>query len=164
LKVYKRSLFELVKGIVIAPVTGSAVYIVLGLFISNVIFGIGIPILVALAVLYITVFSEDIHFELEPDGVLRYYKRRVLQNTFNLKNCYVWYHRKSEGGFPPNHDITLKVLDTNAEGGEIWIDCGPLGLAQFNEMYTGMEDFAIKDKTVLSAGTPDPEKGDRAKK
>jgi hypothetical protein len=164
LKIYKRSRFELVKGIVITPVTGFMVYIVLGLFIDNVIPGIGIPILIALAVFYITVFSEDIHFELEPDGVFRYYKRQILQNTFNLKNCYVWYHRKSESGFPPSNDITLKVLDTSIEEGEIWIDCGPLGLAQFNEMYTGMEDFAMKDKTVLSAGKPDPEKGDRAKK
>jgi hypothetical protein len=128
---------------------------VLGWFTSNAIIGLGIPALVALGILYITVFSEDIYFEIEPDGVFRYYKRRVLQNTFNLKTCYIWYRRKSETGFPPTHDITLKVLDTSiedAEEGEVGIDCSSLGPNQFDEMFAAMEEFALKDKTVLSAG------------
>jgi hypothetical protein len=102
--------------------------------------------------LYITVFSEDIYFELEPDGMFRYYKRRTLQNTFNLKNCYITYHRKSEGGFPPTHNITMTIVDA-AEGGETGLDCSPLGLHQFNEMFGEMENFTIKDTTVLSADT-----------
>ncbi|MDR0449827.1 MAG: hypothetical protein LBH26_01005 [Treponema sp.] len=162
MKTYKRSLFELVKGIVIGLVTGIAAHIVLGLFFRNVILVTGVPILIAAAILYITFFSEDIYFELEPEGVFRYYKRRILQNTFNLKNCYIWYHRKSESGFPPTHDITLKMLDSGAEDGEIQIDCSPLGLARFDEMYNEMEEFALKDKTVLSAATPGPEKEDKA--
>jgi hypothetical protein len=159
LKTYRRSLLELIKGIIIALFTGFVIYIVLSWFISNAVAGLGIPALVALAILYITVFSEDIYFELEPDGVLRYYKRRIIQNTFDLKNCYIWYQRKSETGFPPSHDITLKVLNTGAEDGEVWIDCSSLGLDQFNEMFTTMEEFALKDKSVLSAGNAKSEEG-----
>jgi hypothetical protein len=152
MKTYKRSLFELGKGMVIALFTGAAAYIVTGLFTNSALFGLGIPVLVTLLLLYITVFSEDIYFELEPDGLFRFYKRRILQNTFNLKNCYIAYHRKSEGGFPPTHDITLTIVDT-AEGEETGLDCAPLGLDQFNEMFAEMEHFTMKDTVVLSAGT-----------
>ncbi|MDR0399379.1 MAG: hypothetical protein LBH51_00370, partial [Treponema sp.] len=58
---------------------------------------------------------------------------------------------KSEGGFPPTHDITLTIMDTAGEGDEVSLDCGPLGLNQFTEMWKEMEHFAIKDKEVLSA-------------
>jgi hypothetical protein len=151
MKTYKRSLFELGKGVVIAFVTGAAAYIVVGLFTGRALFALGIPVLVALAILYITIFSEDIYFELEPDGLFRYYNRRILENTFDLRHCYISYYRKSEGGFPPTHDITLTIVDT-AEGGETGLDCAPLGLDQFNEMFAEMENFAMKDRAVLSAG------------
>jgi hypothetical protein len=151
MKTYKRTLFELGKGIVIAFFTGAVVYIIVGLFTGSALFGLGIPVLITLAILYITVFSEDIYFELEPDGLFRCYKRRILRNTFDLKSCYITYHRKSESGFPPTHDITLTIVDT-ALGGEAGLDCSPLGLSQFNEMFAEMENFTIKDTAVLSAG------------
>jgi hypothetical protein len=151
MKTYKRSLFELGKGIVIALFAGAAAYIITGLFTRSALFCLGIPALLALSILYVTIFSEDIYFELEPDGLFRYYKRRILQNTFNLRNCYITYRWKSEGGFPPTHDITLTIADT-AEGGETGLDCGPLGLQQFNEMFAEMENFTMKDTAVLSAG------------
>jgi hypothetical protein len=151
MKTYKRSFLELGKGMVIALFTGAAAYFVTGLFIGSALFGLGVPILVTLSILYITVFSEDIYFELEPDGVFRWYKRRILQNTFNLTQCYIAYHRRSEGGFPPTHNITLTIADT-AGGGETGLDCAPLGLRQFNEMFAVMEHFTMKDRAVLSAG------------
>jgi hypothetical protein len=123
---------------------------VIGMFTRSVMFGLGIPALITLAILYITVFSEDICFELDPDGVFRYYNRRILQNTFNLANCYIGYHRKSESGLPSSHDISLKILDAN-EDEEISFDCSPLGLRRFTEMFTAMENFAIKRHETLSA-------------
>jgi predicted Rdx family selenoprotein len=162
MRTYKRTLFELIKGIVIAPFSAFAAHIILGLFTSNAIVVLGIPALAGLAILYLAVFSENIRFELEPDGVFRYYKRGIPQNTFNLKTCYIWYHRKSEGGFPPSHDITLTVRDTAAGEDEIRIDCGPLGLNQFNEMFAGMEEFTMKDKTVLAAGSAKIRGGEQA--
>jgi hypothetical protein len=150
-KTYKRSIVELIKGIVIALVTGVVASIIIGLFTSNVLFGLGVPALLAIALLYIAIFSEDVFFELEPDGLFRFYKRRILQHSFDLKQCYIGYHRKSEGGFPPTHDITLTILDTAGEGEEVSLDCGSLGLNQFTEMWEEMEHFAIKNTEVLSA-------------
>jgi hypothetical protein len=152
MKTYKRSLFELGKGIVIAFFVGAAAYVITGIFTSSALFTFGISALFTLSILYITVFSEDIYFELEPDGLFRYYKRRILQNTFDLKNCYITYRRRSEGGFPPTHDITLTIVDA-AGGEETGLDCAPLGLDQFNEMFAEMENFSIKDTAVLSADT-----------
>jgi hypothetical protein len=99
MKIYKRSLFELGKGMVIALFTGAAAYIITGIFTGSALFSLGIPILVTLSILYITVFSEDIYFELEPDGLFRYYKRRILQNTFNLKHCTSPITEKAKAAF-----------------------------------------------------------------
>jgi hypothetical protein len=124
---------------------------IIGIFTRDDLFGLGIPALLTIALLYIAIFSEDVFFELEPDGLFRFYKRRILQNTFDLKNCYITYYRKSEGGFPPTHDITLTIMDTAGEGDEVSLDCGPLGLNRFTEMWREMENFASKDAEVLSA-------------
>jgi hypothetical protein len=150
-KTYKRSLFELIKGVVIAFVTGVVVSMIIGIFTRNAIFARGVPALLTSALLYIAIFSEDVFYELETDGLFRSYKRRILQHTFDLKNCYIAYRRKSEGGFPPTHDITLTIMDAAGEGDEVSLDCGPLGLTQFTEMWREMENFAIKDTEVLSA-------------
>jgi hypothetical protein len=150
-KTYKRSPVELIKGIVIALVTGVAASIIIGIFTPSPLFGLGVPALLSIALLYIAIFSEDVFFELEPDGLFRSYKRRILQHTFDLKNCYIAYRRKSEGGFPPTHDITLTILDTAGEGEEVSLDCGSLGLNQFTEMWREMENFALKNREVLSA-------------
>jgi hypothetical protein len=124
--------------------------VIIRIFTRSALLGLGVPALLTIALLYIAIFSEDVFFELEPDGLFRYYKRRILQHTFDHKNCSIAYRRKSEGGFPPTNDITLTIMDTMGEGGEVSFDCGPLGLNRFTEMWREMGNFAIKDTEVLS--------------
>jgi hypothetical protein len=103
----------------------------------------------AAIIVYITVFSENIYFELEDDGAFRYFKKGTLQNTLDLSKYKIGYHRKTEWGILGNNDIRLQFLST--EGEESEIDAGPLGTTQFNEMFAAMEKYAIRDVEVLTA-------------
>jgi hypothetical protein len=145
MRTYKRSTFGLVKSIVQAPVSGVLVF-----FITQFFLPVPVCLILGLAVaailLYMALFSENIFFELEDDGVFRYFKRGKPENTFDLKNCRIGYYRKSESGFAGNHDINLRILD--GEGTETSIDAAPLGVTGFHEMFEEMQKFAIKDEPV----------------
>jgi hypothetical protein len=151
MKVYKRTVFSLIKGLIIAPFSGLVVFILAQIFLQSlslVIWGV-LGVAAAVAVAYITVFSEAIYFELDDDGSLRYFKRGSLQNTYELAKYRIGYHRKTEWGILGNNDIRLKFLDTDGEQSEI--DAGPLGTTQFDEMFAAMEEYAIKDVEQLAA-------------
>jgi hypothetical protein len=156
MKSYKRTLFELIKGIVIAPFCALGVYVVVSVFIDFIDFPgsplvvLGIPILVLLALWYMAIFGGNIRFELDEDGTFREYKGWMLKKTFELKNCRIGYRRSSSSGFLNSHDITLLIADAGDK--ETAIDCGPLGIKQFQKMFKEMEQFAIRDESILSAG------------
>ena len=148
MRIYKRSLFSLVKGLIITPCTGVLVFIIAQIFIPpwpSAVLGV----LAAAALLYMTVFSEDIYFELDDDGAFRYFKRRREQCAFALPSCRTGYQRKTEWGLFGNNDIKLKILD--AEGEETEIDASPLGTSRFDEMFAAMEQFAIRDVETITA-------------
>jgi hypothetical protein len=147
MQVYRRTVFSLIVGVIGAPFAGLLVFIITQIFIHSTpicaILGIG----VAALVVYMTVFSENIFFELDDDGTFRYFKQGALKNTFTLPSCRVGYHRKSESSLFGNNYITLKILD--AENNETDIDTAPLGVTQFHKMFEDMEKFSIKDVETL---------------
>jgi hypothetical protein len=148
MKIYKRTLFSLVKGIIISPLSGILVFFLAQIFLSVPICAV-LGILTAAALLYMTVFSENIYFELESNGTFRHFKKGTLKNTFDLSKCSIGYYRRTEWGLFGNNDIDLKIMD--AEGKETNIEAGPLGTAQFEDMFEEMEKFTINDKEVLEA-------------
>jgi hypothetical protein len=147
MQVYRRTVFSLIIGVIGAPFSGILVFIITQVFIHSIplcaILGVGVAVLVV----YMTVISENIFFELDDDGAFRYFKQGALKNTFTLPSCRLGYHRKSESGLFGNHYITLKILD--AENTETDIDTGPLGVTQFYKMFEEMEKFSIKDVETL---------------
>jgi hypothetical protein len=148
MKIYKRTLFSLIKGIVIAPLSGILVFILAQIFLSVPLCAV-LGIATAGALLYMTVFSENIYFELGDSGTFRYFKKGTLKNTFDLSKCRIGYYRRTEWGIFGNNDIDLKILD--AEGKETGIEAGPLGTAQFEDMFEEMEKFTVNDIEVLDA-------------
>jgi hypothetical protein len=140
----------MVKSIVQAPLSGVLVF-----FITQIFLPVPVCLILGLAaagiLLYMAFFSENIFFELEDDGVFRYFKRGRPENTFDLKNCRIGYYRKSESGFSGNHDINLRILD--GEGNEASIDAAPLGVTGFYEMFEEMQKFAIKDEPIRADNT-----------
>jgi hypothetical protein len=151
METYKRSAFELIKGIILAPFGGLFVFIVVRFFTRNPLIGWGLPVLAAAALIYMALFSEDIYFEIDDSGEFRYFKRRTLQKSLNLKSCLVGYRRKSESGILGNHYITLRILDTEGDNEEYNVDCGPLGVNRFHSMYQRMESLAKNPIETLSA-------------
>jgi hypothetical protein len=143
-------MFNLVKSIIIAPLTGALLYFIAQLIIPSLVICGLIGLAAAAVLLYMAFFSENIYFELDDDGAFRYYKRGKPEMAFTLTKCRVGYRRKSESGIFGNHDINLQILDD--KGGEKSIDAAPIGVDQFTEMFTEMEKYAIKDEP-LKAGT-----------
>jgi hypothetical protein len=145
MQTYKRSTFGLVKSIVQAPLSGVLVFFITQIFLPGPVCLI-LGLAVAAILLYMAFFSENIFFELEDDGVFRYFKGGKPENTFNLKNCRIGYYRRSESGFSGNHNINLHILD--GEGQEADIDAAPLGATGFHEMFEEMQKFAIKNEPI----------------
>jgi hypothetical protein len=141
-------MFSFIKGIVATPFTALVVFIITQIFLPVyicVILGIAAGLVLA----YLTIFSENISFELDGNGFFSYFKNGRLQKKFELSKYRVGYYRETESGFLGNVDIDLKLMDS--EGEETIIDAGPLGTSQFDKMFEQMEKFAIKDIEVLSA-------------
>jgi hypothetical protein len=138
----------MIKGLITVPFGGLFVFIVAQIILPVPICVI-LGVAAAAAIAYVTVFSEDIHFELDDDGTLRYFKRSSLQNAYELSKYRIGYHRKTEWGILGNNTIRLKFVDTNGQESEI--DAGPLGTTQFDEMFAAMEQYAIQDTEKLTA-------------
>jgi hypothetical protein len=138
----------MIRGVIIAPFGGLAIFIVGQIFLPAllcVILGIGAVALLA----YWAIFSENIYFELDDDGTFRYFKRGKVQNTFNLSKYKIGYYRKTEWGILGDNHIDLKLYDEQGE--ETDIEAGPLGTSPFNEMFENMENYAIKNIETLDA-------------
>jgi hypothetical protein len=148
MKVYKRTLFSMIKGIIISPLSGILVFLLAQILLSEMICAV-LGILTSAALLYMAVFSENIYFELENNGTFRYFQKGTLKNTFDLSKCRIGYYRKTEWGIFGNNNIDLKIQNT--EGEETGIEAGPLGTSQFEDMFEEMEKFAINEIEVLEA-------------
>ena len=148
MQVYKRTMFSMIKGIIIAPFTGLLVFIL-----AQLLLPVPVCIILGLAaagtLVYMALISENIYFELDDNGAFRYYQKGSLKNTFDLGTCRIGYKRKTEWGFLGNNDIKLQIIDGANE--EIFIDSGPLGTTQFHAMFERMEKYAIPDTETLKA-------------
>ena len=149
-QVYKRTVYGMIKGLVTAPFSGLVVYIVARwLFTDSDLWAGGAAVLTFLALLYIVVFSENVYFELAPNGTFRYYKRGKLQSSHNIPKCAVGYRRESTTGFMGTDDITLWIQEEGKE--EVDIDCSPLGASRFDKMFGELETFSQNKPEVLTA-------------
>jgi hypothetical protein len=152
MQIYKRTVFSVIRGVIIAPFTGLAVFVVGQFFLPRLLGLLGlVGLIVALAVLYVTVFSENIRFELDSDGKFRYYKMGKLKNEFKLQGYGIGYRSKTERGLLGSSYINLKLQDEHGELTEI--DAGPLGNTQFHKMFEEMEKFTATDAETLSVNT-----------
>ena len=147
MQVYKRSFIVMIKGLVMAPCAAVLVYIVLSIFVDNYMILLGVSALVFLAILYITIFSENIRFEVNDDGTMRYFKKGKPQKIYILEEYRFGYNSKSDS---ISSDIILNILHIES-GEEEYIDCSPIGLRKFSDMYEKLKKYSKEETEVLKA-------------
>jgi len=144
MKLYKRGIFSLVKSIFVALFAPVALFFVLSIFTDNALIMYSICAAALLWLLYTGIFNENIKFEISEDGILNYYVRNNLKNTFELKKCTIGYKCKSTNGDADN--ISLQIITKDIEE---FIDCTPLGMTKFYKMYAEIEQYTNKqDKKI----------------
>jgi hypothetical protein len=136
----------MIKGIIMAPFGGLFVFVVAQLLLPVPLCAV-LGVAAAAVIVYITIIGENIYFELDDNGTFRYFKKGTLQNTFELSEYRIGYHRKTEAGAFGSSNINLKLLDSKGE--ETKIEAAPLGTAQFETMFAEMEKHAIKNVATL---------------
>lgn len=149
MRVYKRSMWVMFKELVSAPAAGLVVYFVAGFFTNSAPIAYGVSALVTLAVGYLATFGGNIRFELDPGGVFRYYKGGKLQSSHNITKCHISYRCESVSGLWGSDDIELQISSDE----DSCIDCSPLGLGRFHEMFEEMEKLSKNTPGKLSAAT-----------
>ncbi|MDR2528730.1 MAG: hypothetical protein LBD04_06925 [Synergistaceae bacterium] len=149
MQVYKRSLWVMVKGLIYAPPSGFVVYIAARFFTDNDAIAGGLGVLMFLSLAYLSVFSENVYFELEQNGVFRYYKRGKLQSAHDVKKCQVGYRRKSSSSFLSTDDIQLDIQEEGKE--KVTIDCSPIGETRFYKLFEKLDEMSLNSPEVLSA-------------
>jgi hypothetical protein len=150
MQVYKRAAFTLVKGLILALFAPVAGVIILSFITQNVLIQIAVAAALLALMVWMVVFGENIRFEVDTNGRLRYYKRGKLKNEFELARCMLGYHRRTQRGVFGNSDIHLQISETDT-GKDYNIDCSPLGASRFNRMYETIDGFSQNEKPVLKA-------------
>ena len=147
MKVYKRSLWSMLFSILLAPCAAVVVYIALNFFINTFWILICASALAFIILLYMAVFSENIRFELDDNGKMRYFKKGILKNTYELEQYLLSYHSKNGGG---GTNITLHFHHIDS-GKEESIDCSPLGKSCFADFYAEIKAYTKEQPEVLRA-------------
>jgi len=147
MQVYKRSLWVMFKGVLMAPCAAVVVFFILNMFVGNNLILFGVPVVVFFVFMNMALFSENIRFELDPDGTVRYYQKGRLKNTYKMEECVVGYHSRSDGS---SHDIKLNILNVES-GAEESIDCSPLGQRCFANLYENLKMHTNEEPEVLKA-------------
>ncbi|MFV0412912.1 MAG: hypothetical protein ACK5L3_06510 [Oscillospiraceae bacterium] len=155
MQTYKRTTWNLIKGILLAPFAAAGVFLLVAFILQFVNLGntvwyvlaFGLPVLAFAGMLYSAIFSENIRFELDETGNFRYFKREKLLAEYALGSCRLG-STKRRSGLGSSY-ISLKILPQNGEMAVI--DCEPLGDAVFDRMYAAMQQFAQQPEKTLTA-------------
>ncbi|NYV27698.1 hypothetical protein HP397_02500 [Streptobacillus felis] len=136
--VYKRSILKMLWALVGAPIGGLIVGGLSTYFLSQAM-GIALGVFITLVLVYMNVFSDDIKFEVEGTK-FRYFKRNKLVKEYELIGAQVRYNIKQSN--------TADDMNLHINGDTI--DCAPLGLIQFKNMYYEIEKLTgVKQKIVV---------------
>lgn len=144
MKEYKPALLVTLKNLISAPFAGAVVLIVCGFFTENPIILYGIPAVVTLLILAMSLGGSGIKFTISEAGEFCYYKRNKLKERFDLRECYVGYRARTDGMY-----LDLQVVDANGE--ETILDGEPLGNKRFFKMYEHAKTFAKEEEVMKAA-------------
>lgn len=148
MKVYKQTIVQKLKGMALAVFAGVVGFFVSNYFLDNFYVVCGITAAAFLLFAYFALFNENIRFELDRDGRLRYFQNKKLKGEYDIPNCLVGYKRKSKDG---DHDITLEIVALDESSEKTYIDCSPLGYSRFYKLWGELDEMSANEKVVLKA-------------
>lgn len=139
LVVYKRNVFGLVKSLLYAVGGGLGVGVIAWVICSvlslseqtSFIIAIVLGVLVLVGMVLSAIFSENIAFEIYPDGKMRYLQKGKLKKEYNIAECQFGYKQVSGRNTATNITLDIGLPDGEVEH----IDVSPLGTMKFFKMY-----------------------------
>jgi hypothetical protein len=153
LHTFTRRFTSFVTSAITAVFGAGAVALIVSFFTRSILILSTVATAALLFGLYLTVFSENIHFEVEGDQ-FRYFKRKQLQQSLRISEYQVGYHEKTGG-----YSTTTRQLNfQKADGSEppFTIDIAPIGQGQFYELWALLDARRVKDIPVVKAAKTKP--------
>ena len=147
MRVFRRGIFSLLWSLLLAVVGGPFLGFIISWFTEDMYIILIPAILVSLWLLYSAIFSENIRFEIDEDGMFRYIKRKKIEKELNLKEYYCGYRTKVSDG--TTDDLRLNLLKTDDSEDKFDIDCTPLGTSKFHKMFFLIEGYCAKSSNKL---------------
>lgn len=133
MKEYKSSIFTLLKHVIYSIAGGGVLCIILMCFTRNPLICYGIPLLVALYLIYSTLHEDNIKITLDND-IMQVYRTKKLIHTFNLKKLVVETHVKTTiDTTGSDSDCTLTLINPETDE-RVMLDCSMLGLGTFERL------------------------------
>lgn len=129
-RVYKRGIFKILISLISGIIGSIIVFFIAAYFLDNILYVLGISGLVLILMLFTTLSSDSIHFELE-GNVLRYFEKNKLKKEYILdENTDLGYKQVTGGSFGDVFDLRIN--------GDV-IDAEPLGGLKFHRLYSDIE-------------------------
>lgn len=147
MKVYRCTVWSILKGVILTPAAGAVVYFGVWAVIKylNLSLGqaaayvqYGVPALVALATFYVTIVNSMVSFRLFNDGRLQHRMVGVKTGEYQMKGASLQYANQSPvSGNTTRHDLALVVQEEN--GKQTVLDAGPLGAKKLGRMLADIQ-------------------------
>ncbi len=128
-------------GLISAPFAGIVVAVLLSMFIDNNMIAIAAGVIVCLLVVYSTVFSDNVSFEIAGTK-FRYYKGKNLVKEYELIGAALGYNVKQSNS---TDRVDLYINEDT-------IDCAGIGWWKFQEMFADMESISGANVQKIKTG------------
>lgn len=136
MQVYKTSLLKKVTNIFWYAIGVVFLCYIIHLFTDNVLYIVGVPLVIAGYPVYSTLFSDDIRFEITDDNSLVIKRRGKVRHVFRCDEIEVNF--KFVTG--TNDDYRLFITDLN-DSKEYSFDCELLSKGTFKELLMALEAY-----------------------
>ncbi|MFV0412913.1 MAG: hypothetical protein ACK5L3_06515 [Oscillospiraceae bacterium] len=147
MKVYRCTVWSILKGVILTPAAGAVVYFGVWAVVKylNLSLGqaagyvqYGVPALVMLATFYVTLVNSMVSFRLLSDGRLQHRMVGITTGEYQLKGASLQYANQSPvSGNTTRHDLALVIREEN--GKQTVLDAGPLGAKKLGRMLADIQ-------------------------
>ena len=148
MKIYKSSLFKILKRMIFSIFVGFASLIILAFFIENDFVLYTIACLITLYLMYLVLIPGNITIEITDDGYL------TIKNLSSVKKSYCLDDKEFTSYMELSHDnlisdnyCKLNIIDKKSND-EVSVDCTMLGIPAFSELIRDLKIAGCRVKRL----------------